>query len=92
MLETAETAEGPMSLIRIRLHSGRTHQIRVQFASRKMPLAGDRRYGSRIKADTPALWSVRICFPHPFADTAVDVSSAPPYSFHGSCFPALRDK
>ena len=92
VLETAETAEGPMSLIRIRLHSGRTHQIRVQFASRKMPLAGDRRYGSRIKADTPALWSVRICFPHPFADTAVDVSSAPPDSFPWSCFPALRDK
>ena len=90
VLETAETAEGPMSLIRIRLHSGRTHQIRVQFASRKMPLIGDRRYGSRIKADTPALWSARISFPHPSTGTAVDVSSAPPDSFPWSCFRALR--
>ena len=55
-LQTTETAEGLMTLLKIRLHTGRTHQIRVQFASRKMPLIGDRRYGSRIKAPFPALW------------------------------------
>lgn len=55
------TAEG-LSLLRIRLHTGRTHQIRVQFASRGMPLAGDRKYGA-AETDFPiALWSYRVRF------------------------------
>lgn len=53
------------SLLRIRLHTGRTHQIRVQFASRKMPLVGDRRYGARDEAQFIHLWSERIEFSHP---------------------------
>ena len=85
-----ETSEGPdaiLSLIRVRLHTGRTHQIRVQFATRKLPLVGDRRYGSRIKAPVPALWSARLCFPHPLsAGLTVDVSSSPPAVFPWSCF------
>jgi len=87
VVETAEAAEGKLSLIRVRLHSGRTHQIRVQFASRKMPLVGDRRYGSRIKAHAPALWSARLCFSHPSPDgRMVNVCSAPPAVFPWSCF------
>ena len=87
VVETVKETEKTMSLVRVRLHSGRTHQIRVQFASRKMPLAGDRRYGSRIRAEAPALWSARICFPHPFAaEKTVDASSAPPEAFPWSCF------
>lgn len=53
------------SLVRIFLHTGRTHQIRVQFASRKMPLVGDGRYGSGDGKDRPALWSYRLAFTHP---------------------------
>ena len=91
LADTAETPEGPVSLIRIRLHSGRTHQIRVQFASRHMPLIGDRRYGSRIRADVPALWAVRLCFPHPFSpEKTVDAFSLPPDSRPWSCFPAEK--
>lgn len=91
LLETAEQPEGVLSLVLVRLHSGRTHQIRVQFASRKLPLAGDRRYGSRIKASVPALWAARLCFPHPFTPgRTVDGSSAPPDEFPWSCFSALR--
>lgn len=87
VLRTVETPEGTMTLLRVRLHSGRTHQIRVQFASRKLPLVGDRRYGSRIKAPAPVLWSARICFPypHPEAET-LDISSRPPEVFPWSCF------
>ncbi len=85
-LETADDASGKITLVRVSLHSGRTHQIRIQFASRRMPLIGDRRYGSRIKAPVPALWSVRICFPHPLTGKTVDVSSAPPDRFPWSCF------
>ncbi len=90
VLETAERPEGVVSLVRVFLHSGRTHQIRVQFASRRMPLVGDRRYGSRIQAGVPALWSERISFPHPFSPAeTVDIVSAPPSSFPWSCFPQI---
>ena len=51
------------SLVRIRLHTGRSHQIRVQFASRKYPLVGDHKYGSRDKAETPMLFSCKITVP-----------------------------
>ena len=46
-----------LSLIKIKLHTGRTHQIRVQFSSRKMPLCGDGKYGSHDNGCTVALWS-----------------------------------
>ena len=87
VVKSTEQPEGLLSLVCVRLHSGRTHQIRVQFASRQLPLAGDRRYGSRIRSAVPALWSARICFPHPFSpDQTVDVHSTPPDSFPWSCF------
>jgi 23S rRNA pseudouridine1911/1915/1917 synthase len=52
------------SLVKILLHTGRTHQIRVQFASRKMPLLGDRRYGSGKDNCSVALWSHSLEFKH----------------------------
>ena len=58
--ETSETR----SLVRIRLHTGRSHQIRVQFSSRKYPLAGDHKYGSRAKETEPMLFSCCITFPY----------------------------
>lgn len=51
------------SLVRIKLHTGRSHQIRVQFSSRKMPLVGDRKYGSDEKCNI-ALFSHSISFPY----------------------------
>lgn len=50
------------SLVKILLHTGRSHQIRVQFASRKMPLVGDGKYGSRDNRCSVALWSSELCF------------------------------
>ena len=55
---------GTLSLAEITLHTGRTHQIRVQFASRKHPLWGDGKYGSRFKGNI-ALQSARLQFLHP---------------------------
>ena len=52
-----------LCLVRIRLYTGRTHQIRVQFASRGMPLVGDGKYGSRKDAASPALWSYALTLP-----------------------------
>ena len=51
------------NLVRIRLHTGRSHQIRVQFASRGFPLMGDHKYGARDELSAPMLFSCRITFP-----------------------------
>ena len=52
-----------LSLVRVRLKTGRFHQIRVQFASRKMPLIGDKKYGSKdFKTKTPALFATELAF------------------------------
>ena len=50
------------SQARIRLHTGRSHQIRVQFASRKFPLVGDHKYGARDEITAPMLYSCCITF------------------------------
>lgn len=55
---------GNQSLVRIRLHTGRSHQIRVQFSSRSFPLVGDHKYGSRDAQTAPMLFSCRITFPY----------------------------
>ena len=56
--------EAPVSLVQIRLHTGRSHQIRVQLASRGFPLVGDSKYGARDKEKVPALFATRISFPY----------------------------
>ena len=87
VLESIKLPEYIITLVRIRLHSGRTHQIRIQFASRKMSLVGDRRYGNRINASAPALWSSRICFPHPLSENkTIEAVSLPPDEFPWFCF------
>lgn len=55
---------GDISLVRVRLYTGRSHQIRVQFASRGFPLVGDHKYGARDTATAPMLWSCCITFPY----------------------------
>lgn len=54
---------GETSLVRIRLHTGRSHQIRVQFASRGFPLVGDHKYGAKDESPAPYLYSCRLTFP-----------------------------
>ena len=62
-LEYVRLTDGSPSLLHIRLHTGRSHQIRVQFASRGFPLVGDHKYGARDEAKEPKLFSCRISFP-----------------------------
>ena len=64
LLETTKLGEAQISLVKIHLKTGRSHKIRVQFASRKMPLLGDGKYGSKFKCDI-ALFSTAISFNHP---------------------------
>jgi len=61
-LEFKRLTEGEQSLVRIRLHTGRSHQIRVQFASRGFPLVGDHKYGARDSKTAPMLYSCSITF------------------------------
>ncbi len=62
-LEFRRVRAGEPSLVRIRLHTGRSHQIRVQFASRGFPLVGDHKYGARDEATAPMLFSCCLSFP-----------------------------
>ena len=63
-LEFNRLSEGETSLVQVRLHTGRSHQIRVQFSSRGFPLVGDHKYGSRDERTEPMLFSCRIRFPY----------------------------
>ena len=63
-LEFTRLIAGETSLVRIRLHTGRSHQIRVQFSSRGFPLVGDHKYGSRDEKTAPMLFSCCITFPY----------------------------
>lgn len=63
-LEFKRLTEDERSLVRIRLHTGRSHQIRVQFSSRGYPLVGDHKYGSKAIETEPMLFSCRLTFEH----------------------------
>ena len=76
VLASADNDNGTFSLVRVRLFTGRTHQIRVQFASRQLPLVGDRRYGG-LHSCSLALWSHRLTFPHLVSDKTIDNRSLP---------------
>ena len=89
-LETVEDPQaGTLTLIEVTLHTGRTHQIRVQFASRGLPLVGDGKYGSREKAPYIGLWAFKLTFPHPMTGKELTAAALPdtetlPWSlFHG---------
>ena len=80
----AETEE--LTLVRERLHTGRTHQIRVQFASRGLPLLGDIRYGSKDPKCTASLWSYRLALTHPLTGEKIDVCQPPPAQYPWNLF------
>lgn len=63
-LEFETILSGEKSLVHIRLHTGRSHQIRVQFASRGFPLVGDHKYGSHDVLTNPTLYSCQLSFPY----------------------------
>ncbi|MGI6150484.1 MAG: RluA family pseudouridine synthase [Christensenellales bacterium] len=76
--ETIARAEG-LTLVKIRLHTGRHHQIRVQFASRGLPLYGDARYNPQSKPGQQlALWAASLSFPHPTRKETITIAQNPP--------------
>ncbi len=79
-------ATDALTLVRIQLHTGRTHQIRVQFSSRGLPLLGDTRYGSKDANCSAALWSYHLSFPHPVTKKVVDITMPPPQQYPWNLF------
>ena len=77
---------GERSLVRVELETGRTHQIRVQFASRGLPLLGERKYCESTEKCELALWSHRIGFAHPRTGEAMDFSALPPAEYPWTLF------
>lgn len=67
-----------LSRVRIKLETGRTHQIRVQFASRGMPLVGERKYSTLEDTCEIALWSYRLAFIHPTTGEKMEFIQQPP--------------
>ncbi len=83
-----------LSAVRIRLHTGRTHQIRAQFSSRGLPLVGDKKYGSGGDGDI-ALWSCRLRFDHPKTGESMDFFLPPPETCpwnEFNCFKEIENK
>lgn len=69
---------GEQSLVRVQLYTGRSHQIRVQFASRGFPLVGDHKYGSRDESLAPMLFSCCLTFPYQGKEQSFE--SLPPWA------------
>ena len=82
---TLARVEG-LSLVRIRLETGRTHQIRVQFASRGWPLVGERKYSALDDPCQIALWSWRLAFGHPVTGERVVFSKGPAAEYPWNVF------
>lgn len=74
-----------LSLVRIKLETGRTHQIRTQFAFRKHPVFGDRKYGSHGVGQF-ALFSAHLSFKHPLSGEQLSFSEKPEDAFPWSIF------
>ena len=81
-LRTVSRDGGALSLVAVTLGTGRTHQIRVQFAGRGMPLYGDGRYGGRERAPL-GLFARRLSFPHPGSGEHLELSLPLPYGEEG---------
>jgi len=69
-----------LSLLKIKLETGRSHQIRVQLAGFGFPLYGDQKYGAQINkvGQQIALWSHKLRFKHPTKDEMIEIVSNPP--------------
>lgn len=74
------------SMVAIRLLTGRTHQIRVQFASRGNPLVGERKYSTLDDPCRIALWSHRIALNHPTTGESMEFCLNPPDAYPWNIF------
>ena len=79
VLNTKKDGDAVKSTVEIYLYTGRSHQIRVQFSHRGMPLAGDGKYGAKDNVKNIALSCTKLVFNHPRSKE--ELSFEIPYSF-----------
>ena len=78
------------TLVHILLHTGRSHQIRVQFSSRKMPLVGDVKYGSVFRDCPISLWSHALSFRHPASGEPMHFEHLPEAEYYWKEFEYIK--
>ena len=88
--ELLETV-GELSLVKVQLKTGRTHQIRVQFSHRAMPLVGDEKYGGAADKCPIALFSHRLSFTHPKTKKDMDFTLFPKNTYPWNKFGAIKN-
>ena len=75
--EVTYNEETNLSLIKVKLHTGRHHQIRVQFASRNHSVYGDQKYGTRGRGKQLCLWAYKLSFKHPVSKEKLEFEDLP---------------
>lgn len=89
-LEYEKTGEKDrLSLLSVKLHTGRSHQIRVQLSTAGTPIFGDQKYGQTVNrpGEQIALWAYSLRFEHPIKKELITVKCPPPNAYPWTLFP-----
>lgn len=84
--------QAPLTLVEVELQTGRFHQIRCQFAARKLPLVGDGKYGSRVRSQHLALFCRQLSFYDAKEKKECSFTAAPPAEFPWTAFSCASDE
>ena len=84
--------QAPLTLVEVELQTGRFHQIRCQFAARKLPLVGDGKYGSRVRTPHLALFCRQLSFYDAKEKKECSFTAAPPAEFPWTAFSCASDE
>lgn len=91
-VQSAAEALTPLTLVEVELQTGRFHQIRCQFAARKLPLVGDGKYGSRVRSPHLALFCRTLSFYDPKEKKELCFMATPPAEFPWTAFSCASDE
>lgn len=90
--DTAALSASRLTLVEVELQTGRFHQIRCQFAARKLPLVGDGKYGSRVRSPHLALFCRQLSFYDAKEKKECSFTAAPPAEFPWTAFSCASDE
>lgn len=90
--DTAAVSASQLTLVEVELQTGRFHQIRCQFAARKLPLVGDGKYGSRVRSPHLALFCRQLSFYDAKEKKECSFTAAPTAEFPWTAFSCASDE